>query len=85
MKKQKAKEYVKNITDLDYIGKVKVKKAYLFGWDEALNNQWVRIEDGLPKENEEVFVLFEHNGRIMINNDVYFGEYFYKIYHKDNI
>lgn len=62
-----------------------LRESYLKGWDEALNSQWVRVEDGLPKINEQVFVLFEHNGKIMIDNDVYFGGDFYKTYYKDKI
>lgn len=55
------------------------QKAFLAGWDEALKNQWVNVKDRTPQKNEKVFVLYEYNGSIMIDTDVYFGEFFYKI------
>lgn len=78
-KEQKAKEYAESITGLDYMGEVEAERAYLSGWDEALKSQWIKVEDRLPKENEEVFVLYEHKGSILIGTDTYFGEDFYKM------
>ena len=31
--------------------------GYIAGWDEALKNQWIRVEEQLPKERVKVLVL----------------------------
>lgn len=59
-----------------------LKEAYLNGWDEALKSQWIMVDERTPKANEEVYVLFEYDGGIRIETDVYFGDDFYN-FHKD--
>lgn len=57
-----------------------LKEAYLNGWDEALKIQWIMVDERKPKKNEKVFVLFEYNGMVGIDTDVYFGDDFYNFY-----
>lgn len=61
-----------------------LKEAYLNGWDEALKTQWIMVDERKPKENEKVFVLFEYNGMVGIDTDVYFGDDFHNFY-KDRV
>jgi len=61
-----------------------LKEAYLNGWDEALKTQWIMVDERKPKKNEKVFVLFEYNGMVGIDTDVYFGDDFYNFY-KDRV
>lgn len=51
-----------------------LRESYIKGWDEALNSQWVRVEDGLPKEGYDVLVIIEYFGDIQIHPHMYFGE-----------
>lgn len=57
-----------------------LKEAYLNGWDEALKIQWIMVDERKPQENEKVFVLFEYNGMVRIDTDVYFGDNHYMYY-----
>lgn len=43
------------------------------GWDEALKHQWIRVDDRLPEDFEDVFVLFNYNGRMQIHVSCYTG------------
>lgn len=57
-----------------------LKEAYLNGWGEALKIQWIMVDERKPQENEKVFVLFEYNGMVRIETDVYFGDNHYMYY-----
>lgn len=57
-----------------------LREAYLQGWDEALKIQWIMVDERKPQENEKVFVLFEYNGMVRIDTDVYFGDNHYMYY-----
>lgn len=92
-KEQKATEYVSWLhkETEEYLGRKceskeieyhdgDMKSAYITGWEDALENQWIKVEDRLPKKDERVFVLFKYRGSIMIDTDSYFGENFYNLY-----
>lgn len=51
------------------------QKAFLAGWDEALNNQWISTSDKLPKEFEDVFILYDYNGEVRVNVSFYVKGY----------
>ena len=46
-----------------------VESAYLAGAAEALAGQWRRVEDELPKEHDEVVVIFTHSYRPFITEN----------------
>lgn len=58
--------------------------GFMEGAQYALYNQWISVEDRLPKKDEKVFVLYEYKGSILIGTDTYFGEDFYKMYQTSN-
>lgn len=51
-----------------------IQDAFEAGWDEALKNQWTKVEDELPERMEEVFVIYEYQGYIQIATSCYIGE-----------
>lgn len=57
-----------------------IQEDFEEGWSEALKSQWIKVEEKTPNEHEEVLVLFEHEGEIRIETDVYFGDNFYNYY-----
>lgn len=80
-KEEKAYEYSKKISNLNPKIKDFVECSFMVGWDCALKNQWIKVEERTPNANEEVLVLFEDNGEMRIETDVYYGDNFY-ILHK---
>lgn len=71
-KEEKAKEYAawlhKEIEE--YYGQIcdtkdmyykngDIRVAFEDGWDYALKNQWIRLEEKLPKDGEYIFILVE--------------------------
>ena len=60
----------------------KIEQAYLAGAAEALAGQWRRVEDELPKEHDEVVVIFTHSYRPFITENTvayWYGEDWYTI------
>lgn len=64
IKEQKAKRYVESIPQFDERKKY-CYEDFIAGWEAALKNQWVKVEDRLPKKDERVFVLFIYRGNII--------------------
>lgn len=60
-KEEKAKEYSKEYEEYNW--RLISEQAYEEGWDEALKNQWVMVEDKLPAIGEFVLVVTS-NGKI---------------------
>lgn len=56
------------------------RQHYESGWEDALENLWIKVEDELPEEKEKVLVLYKHEGKILIGTDTYLGYNFYKMY-----
>lgn len=67
-KEQKAKEYIQEkmfphianantANAMAYFTSEDLKEAYTRGWDEALKNQWISVEDRLPEFDERVLTL----------------------------
>ena len=54
-KESKAIGYANRYAERDW--QVVSKDSYLHGWNEALRNQWVSVEEQLPKERVKVLVL----------------------------
>lgn len=79
-KEQKSKEYAKEQYPYTEEMRFQCEQHFESGWDEALKDPWIRVEDGLPKENETVLVLFIYDGMVSIDTDTYFGETFYEMY-----
>lgn len=80
-KEEKAKEYADNeeMVGMGFDRK-ELQWAFEAGWDEALKSQWIKVEERKPKPHEEVLVLFEQDGKIRIETDVYYGDAFYNYY-----
>lgn len=79
IKEQKAKEYAESIPQFDDRKKYCIED-FCAGWDEALKSQWIKVEEKTPNAHEKVIVLFEQEGEIRIETDVYFGDDFYNYY-----
>lgn len=60
--------------------KEELREAFETGWDEALKSQWIMVEERTPNTHEEVFVMFEQEGEIRIESDVYYGDDFCNSY-----
>ena len=80
----KAKEYARNCYPYNEEMQFQCECHYERGWDDALKSQWIKVEERMPKENENVFVLYEYDGIILISTDVYMGDNYYMRY-ADNI
>ena len=49
-----------------------VKDAYQNGWHNALQNQWISVEEALPERGSLVFIRLDHGGysvRLFTNYD----------------
>lgn len=54
-KEQKAKEYSKEYEEYNW--RLISVAAFETGWDEALESQWVKVEERKPNKDEYVFAL----------------------------
>lgn len=50
------------------------KKSYEAGWDDALKSQWVDVKERLPKEWEDVIILFIKDGHLKVIKALYIGD-----------
>lgn len=66
---EKMVEYMLNNSEHDN------QKAFLAGWDEALKSQWISVGEKLPKEFEDVFILYNYNGEVRVNVSFYVKGY----------
>lgn len=69
-KEEKAREYSKNITGVEFIGATEAEKAFEAGWDEALSNQWISVKEKQPEPNQMVLCR-------MISNEAIVSGYIY--------
>lgn len=65
-KEEKAYEYSKKISNLNPKIKDFVECSFMVGWDCALRNQWIRLEEKLPNDGEFVFILVEGEDDLII-------------------
>lgn len=82
-KELKAAEYADSIPQFDDRKKYCIED-FCAGWDESLKSQWIKVEEKTPNAYEEVLVLFEQEGEIRTETDVYFGDDFYN-YHRNYV
>ena len=71
---EKAKEYARNCYPYDGEMQFQCEYHYKSGWDEALKNQWIKVEERTPKVEEYVLVMIEYEGSIQIHLTMYLGE-----------
>lgn len=50
-----------------------IRDAYQEGWDEALKNQWVKVEEKLPETYKDVLIVFIKNKAIKVVKAIYIG------------
>lgn len=74
-KEEKAHEYVKKLFKNGIIDSSKeydnICNGFESGWDEALKNQWISVEERLPECRQFVFVIYEYEGDIQVQNTIY--------------
>lgn len=51
-----------------------LEEAYEAGWDDALKSQWVDVKGRLPKEWEDVIILFIKDGHSKVIKALYIGD-----------
>lgn len=62
-KEDKAYEYSKRISNGNPMTKDLTECAFMVGWDCALKNQWISVEEKLPEYDKEVLIL-KSNGDV---------------------
>lgn len=85
-KQEKAKEYAdwlhKEVEEYNgskckpedmYYRNGDIRDAYQEGWDEALKNQWVKVEEKLPETYKDVLIVFIKNKAIKVVKAIYIG------------
>ena len=71
-KESKATGYANRYAERDW--QIVAKDAYLYGWNEALRSQWVKVEDRLPEKFKDVFIIIDRFGETQIFTSYYMGE-----------
>ena len=56
-KEEKAKKYAENCYPHNEEMRFQCEYHFESGWDEALKNQWVKVEDAMPEKCKIVIVL----------------------------
>lgn len=70
-KEEKAYEYSKRVSHSNPMIKKFTECAFMAGWDCALNSQWISVNDKLPEFRQFVFVIYEYEGDIQVQNTIY--------------
>ncbi len=70
-KEEKAKTYAKNVSHGRLVIQDFVECAFMVGWDCALKSQWISVNDKLPEFRQFVFVIYEYEGDIQVQNTIY--------------
>ena len=70
-KEDKAKEYAKNCYPYNEDMRLQCEYHFESGWDDALKNQWISVEERLPECRQFVFVIYEYEGDIQVQNTIY--------------
>lgn len=50
------------------------QKAFSSGWDEALKNQWISVNERLPQKTKRVLAIYEYEGDTYIVSTTYHAD-----------
>lgn len=71
-KEQMAKEYAESIAQFED-RKRYCEEDFKAGWDAALKSQWISIKKELPKEWEDVFMIYLEKKFVRVVKALYVG------------